>query len=126
MISEGSFIEKLVANAEVELAVIVLSTEELITLVEKPHLFGTDVVALVGVPGGRYDAIWSSYIAPLRRVSLDTFDAEVKKLKEKERPAGPPTEIKPTRTPRSEYGNPNDPEVPANGIEGQDPETMET
>lgn len=80
VITDGTFVEKLVANAEHRIAIVALSTEELIALVEKPHLFGVDVVALVGVPGGRYDAIWSSYIAPLRRLSLDTLDAEVKKI----------------------------------------------
>lgn len=80
VIKEGSFLEKLVANAQEKIAIVVLSTEELIALVEKPHLFGTDVVALVGVPGGRYDAVWSSYVAPLRRLSLDTLGAEVRRI----------------------------------------------
>lgn len=78
VITEGTFIEKLVENSNHVIAIVQLSTEELIALVEKPHLFGIDVIALVGVPGGKYDAVWSSYTAPLRRVSLDTLDAEVK------------------------------------------------
>lgn len=78
VITEGTFIEKLVENASHIISIVQLSTEELIALVEKPHLFGVDVIALVGVPGGRYDAVWSSYTAPLRRVSLDTLDSEVK------------------------------------------------
>lgn len=78
VITEGSFVEKIVENANHVIAIVQLSTEELICLVEKPHLFGIDVIALVGVPGGKYDAVWSSYTAPLRRVSLDTLDAEVK------------------------------------------------
>lgn len=82
IIETGTFIEKLVANSAEKLAIVMLSTEELICLVEKPHLFGIDVVALVGVPGGRYDAIWSTYIAPLRRLSLETLDAEVRKILE--------------------------------------------
>lgn len=77
-INEGTFVEKLVANTEHVIAIVQLTTEELIALVEKPHLFGVDVIALVGVPGGKYDAVWSSYTAPLRRVSLDTLDAEIK------------------------------------------------
>lgn len=77
-VNEGTFIEKLVANTEHVIAIVQLTTEELIALVEKPHLFGVDVIALVGVPGGKYDAVWSSYTAPLRRVSLDTLDAEIK------------------------------------------------
>lgn len=80
IIEQGTFIEKLVANAESKIAIVVLTTEELIALVEKPHLFGVDVIALVGVPGGRYDAVWSSYVAPLRRLSLETLDSEVKKI----------------------------------------------
>jgi len=82
IISEGTFIEKLVANAAEKIAVMVLSTEELIALVEKPHLFGVDVLALVGVPGGRYDAVWSTYIAPLKRVSLETLESELRKIVE--------------------------------------------
>lgn len=78
IITEGTFIEKLVENAQHVIAIVQLTTEELIALVEKPHLFGVDVIALVGVPGGKYDAVWSSYTAPLRRVSLDTLDGEVK------------------------------------------------
>lgn len=78
VITEGTFIEKLVENSNHIIAIVQLSTEELIALVEKPHLFGIDVIALVGAPGGKYDAVWSSYTAPLRRVSLDTLDAEVK------------------------------------------------
>lgn len=78
VITEGTFIEKLVENSSHVIAIVQLSTEELVALVEKPHLFGIDVIALVGVPGGKYDAVWSSYTAPLRRVSLDTLDAEVK------------------------------------------------
>lgn len=78
VITDGTFIEKLVANTEHVIAIVMLTTEELIALVEKPHLFGVDVIALVGVPGGKYDAVWSSYTAPLRRVSLDTLDAEIK------------------------------------------------
>lgn len=81
VIADGTFIEKLVANGEHQIAILMLTTEELIALVEKPHLFGIDVIALVGVPGGRYDAVWSQYIAPLRRVSLDTLDAEVQALR---------------------------------------------
>lgn len=78
VITEGTFVEKLVENGQHIISIVQLTTEELIVLVEKPHLFGVDVIALVGVPGGKYDAIWSSYTAPLRRVSLDTLDAEVK------------------------------------------------
>lgn len=78
IITEGTFIEKLVENTQHVISIVQLTTEELIALVEKPHLFGVDVIALVGVPGGKYDAIWSSYTAPLRRVSLDTLDSEVK------------------------------------------------
>lgn len=78
LITEGTFIEKLVQNTEHIIAIAQLTTEELIALVEKPHLFGVDVIALVGVPGGKYDAVWSSYTAPLRRVSLDTLDGEIK------------------------------------------------
>lgn len=81
LIEDGTFIDKLVENGQQQIAVISLTTEELIALVEKPHLFGLDVIALVGVPGGRYDAIWSSYIAPLRRVSLDTLDAEIQAIR---------------------------------------------
>lgn len=81
VITEGTFIEKLVENSNHVIAIVQLSTEELIALVEKPHLFGLDVIALVGVPGGKYDAVWSSYTAPLRRVSLDTLDAEVKAVR---------------------------------------------
>lgn len=80
VIQEGTFLEKMVANMDQKIAVVMLTTEELIVLVERPHLFGIDVIALVGVPGGRYDAVWSNYIAPLRRVSLETLDAEVKKI----------------------------------------------
>lgn len=80
IISEGTFLEKIVANNSHDVAIALLTVEELIALVEKPHLFGIDVVALVGVPGGRYDAVWSSYVAPLRRVSLDTLPAELKKI----------------------------------------------
>lgn len=79
-IVEGSFLEKMFANMQEKVAVMVLTTEELIALVEKPHLFGTDVIALVGVPGGRYDAVWSSYVAPLKRLSLETFEGEVAKI----------------------------------------------
>lgn len=82
VISEGTFLEKMFANLEHRIAIVVLSTEELIVLVEKPHLFGIDVVALIGVPGGRYDAVWSSYVAPLKRISLDTMSSEVKKILE--------------------------------------------
>lgn len=81
-IAEGTFLEKIHASLEQEICVTMLTTEELIALVEKPHLFGIDAIALIGAPGGRYDAIWSSYVAPLRRVSLDTLDAEVKKILE--------------------------------------------
>lgn len=80
VITEGSFLEKIVANNSEKVAIVSLTVEELIALVEKPHLFGIDVVALVGVPGGRYDAVWSSYVAPLRRVSLDTLQAEIKRI----------------------------------------------
>lgn len=80
VITDGTFIEKLVENSKHPIAIMALTTEELIALVEKPHLFGVDVVALVGAPGGRYDAVWSSYIAPLRRLSLETLDAEIKKI----------------------------------------------
>lgn len=82
IIAEGSFLEKMFANLEEKIAIVVLTTEELIVLVEKPHLFGIDVIALVGVPGGRYDAVWSSYVAPLKRMSLDTLSSEVKKILE--------------------------------------------
>lgn len=82
IITEGSFLEKMYENMNHKIAIVVLTTEELIVLVEKPHLFGLDVVALVGVPGGRYDAVWSSYIAPLKRVSLDTLAGEVRKIVE--------------------------------------------
>lgn len=91
LISEGTFLEKLWANTEHQIAIMLLTTEELIALVEKPHLFGIDVIALVGVPGGRYDAIWSQYIAPLRRVSLDTLDAEVQSLRKSAADEGQPT-----------------------------------
>lgn len=80
IIIEGTFMEKVFANQQERIAVCLLTTEELIALVEKPHLFGIDVIALVGVPGGRYDAVWSSYTAPLRRVSIETLDSEVKKI----------------------------------------------
>lgn len=80
VITEGTFLEKVHANMEHKIAIVILTTEELIALVEKPHLFGIDVIALVGVPGGRYDAIWSTYVAPLRRISLETLDAEVKTI----------------------------------------------
>lgn len=80
LILEGTFLEKMWANAAERVAIVMLSTEELIVLVEKPHLFGIDVIALVGVPGGRYDAVWSSYIAPLQRVSLDTLHGELQKI----------------------------------------------
>lgn len=80
LISEGTFIEKLVENSKHKIAIAALTTEELIALVEKPHLFGVDVVALVGAPGGRYDAVWSSYIAPLRRLSLETLGSEVRRI----------------------------------------------
>lgn len=80
VITEGTFLEKMWENLQHKVAILALSTEELIILVEKPHLFGIDVVALVGVPGGRYDAVWSSYIAPLRRVSLDTLSAELRTI----------------------------------------------
>lgn len=82
VITEGTFLEKLAANSAEKIAIVALTTEELIALVEKPHLFGTDVVALVGAPGGRYDAVWSSYIAPLRRISLETLNGEIKKILE--------------------------------------------
>lgn len=82
VIADGTFLEKMFANLEHRIAIVVLSTEELIVLVEKPHLFGIDVVALIGVPGGRYDAVWSSYVAPLKRISLDTMSAEVKRILE--------------------------------------------
>jgi hypothetical protein len=82
VITEGTFLEKMYANLDHRIAIVVLTTEELIVLVEKPHLFGIDVIALVGVPGGRYDAVWSSYVAPLKRISLDTLSAEVKKILE--------------------------------------------
>lgn len=82
IITEGSFLEKMYENMQHKVALVVLTTEELIVLVEKPHLFGLDVIALVGVPGGRYDAVWSSYIAPLKRVSLDTLKGELRKIVE--------------------------------------------
>lgn len=82
VITEGSFLEKMYENMQHKVALVVLTTEELIVLVEKPHLFGLDVIALVGVPGGRYDAVWSSYIAPLKRVSLDTLKGELRKILE--------------------------------------------
>lgn len=96
VISEGTFLEKMFANLEHRIAIVVLSTEELIVLVEKPHLFGIDVIALIGVPGGRYDAVWSSYVAPLKRISLDTISAEVKKILELTQP----DESKTAHTPR--------------------------
>jgi len=79
-ITDGSFLEKLSQNTEHPITIVQLTVEELIALVEKPHLFGIDVIGLVGVPGGRYDAVWSSYIAPLKRVSLDTLKGELTKL----------------------------------------------
>lgn len=82
VITEGSFLEKMFENTRHKIAITYLTTEELIALVEKPHLFGTDVIALVGVPGGRYDAVWSSYIAPLRRISLETLAGETRKILE--------------------------------------------
>lgn len=82
VITEGTFLEKMYENLEHRIAIVTLTTEELIVLVERPHLFGIDVVALVGVPGGRYDAVWSSYTAALKRVSLDTMTAEVRKILE--------------------------------------------
>lgn len=85
VIREGSFLDKLIENREHSVAIMMLTVEELIALVSKPQLFGLDVIALVGVPGGRYDAVWSSYIAALRRVSLDTLEAEVSRI-EKEAP----------------------------------------
>lgn len=89
-INEGSFLEKVQASMEERVAITQLTTEELIALVEKPHLFGIDVIALVGVPGGRYDAVWSSYTAPLRRVSLETLEGEVKKILATDAPTEPP------------------------------------
>lgn len=90
VIAEGTFLEKITANNAEQIAIVLLTTEELIALVEKPHLFGIDVIALVGVPGGRYDAVWSTYVAPLRRVSLETLDAEIQKIRQDaDRPAGP-------------------------------------
>lgn len=82
VITEGTFLEKMYENMQHKVALVILTTEELIVLVEKPHLFGLDVIALVGVPGGRYDAVWSSYIAPLKRVSLDTLKGELRKILE--------------------------------------------
>lgn len=79
-VDQGTFLEKVQASMDHPICVTLLTTEELIALVEKPHLFGIDAIALIGVPGGRYDAVWSSYVAPLRRVSLETLDAEVKKI----------------------------------------------
>lgn len=98
-ITEGSFLEKLIQNMDQKVAIVELSTEELIALVEKPHLFGIDVVALVGVPGGRYDAVWASYIAPLRRVSLDTLSSEIKKIMAAGDPVDP-VEAKAAHTPK--------------------------
>lgn len=79
-IHEGTFLEKLNANNAAPVAILGLTVEELIALVEKPHLFGTDVIALTGLPGARYDAVWSSYIAPLRRLTLESFGPELKKI----------------------------------------------
>lgn len=94
-IMEGTFLEKMYENMQHKVALVVLTTEELIVLVEKPHLFGLDVIALVGVPGGRYDAVWSSYIAPLKRVSLDTLKGELRKILE----AAPAPESEPAHLP---------------------------
>jgi len=112
-ITEGTFLEKIDANMQQDIAVTLLTTEELIALVEKPHLFGIDVIALVGVPGGRYDAVWSSYIAPLRRISLETLDSEVKKLRDKaENPEPRPRSIMDGLPPRPGY-TPDDLSPPA-------------
>lgn len=108
VIAEGTFLEKMFANLEPRIAVVVLTTEELIVLVEKPHLFGIDVIALVGVPGGRYDAIWSSYTAPLKRVSLETLEAEVRKILD----TPEPPDSKPRFAPRlpADQGGEDEPE----------------
>lgn len=78
--AEHTFIEKLVLCDEADIAVAVLELEELVALVEKPHLFGLDVIGLIGVPGGKYDAVWGMYMTPLRRVTLDTLRGEVEKI----------------------------------------------
>lgn len=120
-INEGSFLEKLNANNAEDVSILGLTVEELIALVEKPHLFGTDVIALTGLPGARYDAVWSSYIAPLRRLTLESFKPELKKIMDALKPTGkdplgPVSGIKVAMnpgdlpTPRSPRG-PSDPEV---------------
>lgn len=81
LVDDGPFLSKLWQASELDMPAMRLTSEELVALVEKPHLFGLDLISIAAIPGGRYDVVWSTYTAALRRVTLDTLAGELEQIK---------------------------------------------
>lgn len=70
-------IQKISAGMDKQVIVSV-NTRELQMLVEYRDLFDADPIAIIGMQGAMYNTVWNTYVATMKRTTIDAFRASLR------------------------------------------------